>query len=192
MTRNRIHASVQREGVMLESSRGPVPNMVDLIVGESVRGNWWSHPQSHRIFALTRSVRDSPDVLTCRAVNGKVTFVHRRVWPALVRLANRFPKDRLAAIQEVHTRTGAHRVIAIPFSKWVPNDVNTAGRGLSAAQAISRLGSWASGLASAGGLRRPRGRCRRRPPPRRAQGARARKFLLNDRDGGRSSQRSIP
>jgi hypothetical protein len=157
MTRNRIHASVQREGVMLESSRGPVPNMVDLIVRESVRGNWWSHPQSHRIFALTRSVRDSPDVLTCRAVNGKVTFVHRRVWPALVRLANLFSKDRLAAIQEVHTRTGAHRVITIPFSKWVPNDVKTAGRGLSAEQAVSRLGSWASRLASVGAPRGPRG-----------------------------------
>jgi hypothetical protein len=125
---------------MLESGHGPVPNLVEFIAGEPVKGNWWSHQHSHRIFALTRSVRDSPDVLTCRLINGKVTFVHRRVWPALVRLANLFPKDRLAAIQEVHTRTGAHRVTTIPFPTWVPNDVKIAGRGLSAEQAVSSLG----------------------------------------------------
>jgi hypothetical protein len=109
MTRHRILASLKREGVMLESGHGPVPNLVELIAGEPVKGHWWSHPDSHRIFALTRFVRGSPDVLTCRMVSGKVTFVHRRLWPALVRLANLFPRDRLAAIQEVHTRTGAHR-----------------------------------------------------------------------------------
>jgi hypothetical protein len=144
MTRNRILASLKREGVMLESSHGPVPNLVDCIAGEPVKGHWWSHPHSHRIFALTRSVRDSPDVLTCRVVNGKVSFVHRRVWPALVRLASLFPQDRLAAIQEVHTQTGAHRVITTPFPAWVPNDVTAAARALSAQQAVSILGSWAS------------------------------------------------
>ncbi len=129
---------------MLESSHGPVPNLVEFIAGEPVKGHWWSHPQSHRIFAFTRSVRASPDVLTCRVVNGKVTFVHRRVWPALVRLASLFPPDRLAAIQEVHTRTGAHRVITVPFPAWVPIDVKAAARGLSADQAAASLGSWAS------------------------------------------------
>ena len=150
MTRTRVLASLKREGVMLESGHGPVPNLVEFIAGEPVKGNWWSHPHSHRIFALTRSVRDSPDVLTCRLVNGKVTFVHRRVWPALVRLANMFPTDRLASIQEVHTGTGAHRVTTIPFPTWVPDDVKTAGRRLSAEQAVSSLGSWASEVASTG------------------------------------------
>jgi hypothetical protein len=158
MTLNHVLAQLRREGVMLESSQGPVPNVVELIAGEPVSGNWWSHPQSHRIFALTRSLRDSPDVLTCRAVNGKITFVHRRVWPALVRLAKLFPEERLAAIQEVHTRAGAHRVITRPFSKWVPDDVETAGRTLSADQALSRLGRWASRLPSTGTPRRQRRR----------------------------------
>jgi hypothetical protein len=165
MTRHRILASLKREGVMLESSHGPVPNLVEFIAGESVKGHWWSHPQSHRIFAFTRSVRASPDVLTCRVINGKVTFVHRRVWPALVRLASLFPHDRLAAIQEVHTQTGAHRVITRPFPAWVPNDVKAAGRALSAEQAVSRLGSWVPEMASTGG---PRAARRRRGQSRRA------------------------
>jgi hypothetical protein len=148
--RNRVLAILKREGVMLESCQGPVPNLVELIAGERVKGNWWSHPLSHRIFELTRSLRDSPDVLTCRLVNGKVTFVHRRVWPALVRLANLFPQSQLAAIQEVHTRTGAHKVITIPFPAWVPNHVMTAGRRLSAEHAVSSLGIWASAVESTG------------------------------------------
>jgi hypothetical protein len=143
MTRHRVFASLKRQGVMLESGHGPVPNLVEAIAGEPVRGNWWSHPQSQRIFELTRSLRDSPDVLTCRLVNGKVTFVHRQVWPALVRLANRFPQARLAAIRERHMRTGVHKVITTPFPKWVPDDVKIAAGRLSAEQAVVSLGSWA-------------------------------------------------
>ena len=156
ITRNRILAALKRQGVMLESSHGPVPNVVEQIAGEPVKGNWWAHPRSHSIFALTRSVRKSPDVLTCRLVNGKVTFVHCRVWPALVRLADRFPTDRLAAIQEVHTQTGAHRVTTIPFPNWVPNDVKTAAEALSAAQALLSLGSWAEPSLSSASRKRSR------------------------------------
>jgi hypothetical protein len=154
--RTEVLAILKREGVMLESGQGPIPNLVEFIAGEPVKGNWWAHPQSHSIFALTRVVRDSPDVLTCRLVNGKVTFVHRRVWPALVRLANLFPQSRLAAIREVHTRTGAHKVITIPFPAWVPDHVMTAGRRLSTEHAVSTLGICASAVMSAGAARGPR------------------------------------
>jgi len=78
---------VERHGIVLESAHGPVVTFADAAAGERIRGNWWSHPKSHQIFALTRLVRNSPDVLVCRLVDGKITYVHRRVWPALVRLA---------------------------------------------------------------------------------------------------------
>ena len=55
-------------------------------------------------------------------INGRVTLIHRRVWPALVRLACRFPAERLAAVDEVHTASGAHQAIAVPFPEWVPAD----------------------------------------------------------------------
>jgi hypothetical protein len=152
MTRNRVLAFLKRTGVMLEGGRGSVPNLVEYVVGKPVKGNWWSHQQSQQIFALTRSVRASPDVLTCRVVDGKITFVHRRLWPALVRLASLFPRDRLAAVQEVHTRTGAHRVITVPFPDWVPDEVRAAGRAMTAAQAVSSLGQWASEPAATGAL----------------------------------------
>jgi len=34
-------------------------------------------------------------VLVCKLVDGKITYVHRRLWPALVRLAARFRKEQL-------------------------------------------------------------------------------------------------
>ncbi len=39
----------------------------------------WSHPRSLEIYAATRVVRDSPDVLVCRLLAGKATFVHWRL-----------------------------------------------------------------------------------------------------------------
>ena len=53
-------------------------------------------------------------------MNGKVTLVHRRLWPALARVAERFPAKSVAAIHEEHTSTGAHRVREQPFPDWVP------------------------------------------------------------------------
>ena len=72
-------------------------------------------PRVTRIFAAINTLADSPDVVRTRLVNGKVTLVHRRVWCALVRVADHFPIDRLATIREEHTATGAHRVVTDDF-----------------------------------------------------------------------------
>lgn len=111
---------VEGHGIVLESARGKVPNLAQEIAGEPIRGSWWAHPKGNDIYMLLEKVRDSGDVLVCRLVDGKVTFVHRRLWPALVRLAPRFDKKRLAAVHEEHTATGTHRAIAFDFPKWVP------------------------------------------------------------------------
>jgi hypothetical protein len=126
-------------GMLLESARGPLPNVAELIAGEQIRGSWWSHPRSHAIFAEINELADSPDVVRMRLVNGKVTLVHRRLWPALVRVADRFPADRLAAIAEEHTASGAHRVTAQPFPDWVPSDARRAGAELTVEQALAML-----------------------------------------------------
>src|SRR6478672_11086794 len=78
---------------------------------------WWSHPKSHEIFAVTRAVRDSDDILVCRLIKGKITFVHRRLWPALVRAAGRVPSLRLSQAREVHTSSGRHVTKEVPFPR---------------------------------------------------------------------------
>ena len=130
---------VRERGVVLQSARGPVPNLADHIAGEPIRGSWWGHKSGHEIFATLTSVLDSPDVIATRLIKGKVTLIHRRVWPALVRLADRFPRERLAALDEEHTESGAHRTTEIPFPEWVPVDDMTAATLLSVEEALAQL-----------------------------------------------------
>ena len=131
---------VARHGVVLESARGPVPSLAEMIAGGPARGSWWAHPKAHAIHRITRAVRESPEVLVCRLVNGKVTFVHRNLWPAIVVLAPRLSRERLAAIREVHTATGRHEVTETPFPKWVPAEVSQHAAALDEREAEVTLG----------------------------------------------------
>jgi len=129
LTPERALAFVERHGVVCEASRhATLPSLVDAIAGEAVAGTWWSHPKARLIFALTRSVRAAPDVLVCRLVGGKITYVHKRLWPALLAAADRLPRAWLARIHETHTRTGKHIVEETPFPEWVPDRLISAAR----------------------------------------------------------------
>jgi len=139
MTPKQAVAFVKAEGVVLESGRGPVPSLAETITGEPVRGSWWAHPRANEILLCSRAIRKSADVIVCRLVGGKVTYVHRRLWPAVMRLAGRFDADRLAAIREVHTPSGKHEVHTIVFPDWVPKEVRRVAEGLAEEEAVSLL-----------------------------------------------------
>ncbi len=147
-------AFVERHGVVLQAARGPVPSLAEAVAGGPIRGSWWGHPRGKEIFRAADAVSESPDVLVCKLVEGKVTYVHRRLWPALVRLSGRFRKAQLAKIWEEHTATGAHRSRRKAFPAWVPADVTKEARRLSVSDAETLLASWPA-LASTA------------PPPRR-------------------------
>ena len=132
-------AWVREQGVVLQSARGPLPNLADHVAGEPISGSWWGHPSGHVIFAVLTRLLGSSDVIATRLVDGKITLIHRRVWPALVRLADRFPAERLAAVDEVHTATGAHRTVETPFPDWVPADDVAAANTLTEDEALALL-----------------------------------------------------
>ena len=133
-------AWVKKWGIAVESARASVPSLAQVIAGEPLRGSWWAHPKGNEIFLLSRAIRRSPDVLVCRLVDGKITYVHRRMWPALVSMAGRFSKQRLAALKEVHTPSGKHKLLVTPFPDWVPKEVLRTARQLTEKQATSQLG----------------------------------------------------
>jgi hypothetical protein len=137
-------AFVAQHGIVLASARGPVPNLAEAIAGEPIRGSWWAHERSHDIFRALTALDDSEDVLCFKLVADKVTFVHRRLWPALVRLADELGRDRLAAVQQEHTATGAHRNTLTPFPDWVPADVRREAAALDPASARAQLGPWSA------------------------------------------------
>jgi hypothetical protein len=130
---------VRHHAIVLQSAHGPIPNLAEYVAGEPIRGSWWGHKSGHAIYAVLNQVRDSPDVVALRLFNGKITLVHRRVWPALVRAAERFPVARLAAIEEQHTASGAHLSIEIPFPEWVPPEAVAAAAKLSIEEALAQL-----------------------------------------------------
>lgn len=116
-------AFVERYGVVLQAARGPVPSLANTIAGETIRGSWWGHPKSREIFRAARAVCECPEVLVCKLIDNKVTYVHRRVWSALIKLAPRLGKERLAKVWDEHTKTGMHVSQHVPFPQWVPADV---------------------------------------------------------------------
>ena len=133
-------AFIERRGVVAESvHRGAVPSLAAAIAGAPIRGNWWSHARSKEIFALTRAVRDAPQILVCRIVDGKISYVHERLWPALVRLADRFPREGLARVRELHTVNGKHVLQETPFPDWVPKAAQAAAKRLSEPEALMQL-----------------------------------------------------
>ena len=70
-------------GLLLVSG-SEIPDLCSLVSGAKVRGSWWSSPYAHEIFAVSEFLSEHADVTLTKLVSGKVTFVHRSLWPKLV------------------------------------------------------------------------------------------------------------
>jgi len=64
-----------------------LPSVTGFVAGDNVRGSWWTHPQSHEMYHLACQLRAHPDVLMVKLISGKVTLVHRPLWPAVLTVA---------------------------------------------------------------------------------------------------------
>jgi len=137
-------AFVEKHGVVLASAKGPVPSLAEQIAGEPIVGSWWSHAKGKQIFEVLSAIDEDVDVRAFKLVDGKITFVHRRVWPHLVRLARDgvFPAERVESVHQEHTETGEHRNFNVAFPEWVPEDVAKAADGLTTEAARAELGAW--------------------------------------------------
>ena len=133
---------IRYHGVVLQSAKGLEPSLAVRIAGGPIRGSWWSHPMSHEIFALIQHVHASKAVLVCTLARGKITYVHRRLWPAFVRMARKFPGHALDKVQEVHLPSGRHQRQDIPFPDWVPEAVLNSAKRISAQDAAAEIHVW--------------------------------------------------
>jgi hypothetical protein len=149
-------AFIREHGVVLLAAKGPAPRLTEAIIGEPIAGSWWAHPRSRFIFRMLRGVTASKDIVACRLIDGKITLVHRRLWPALVKVAGRLPPERLAEVHEEHTLSGRHVRRDVPFPQWVPADVIESARAMREPDAIAALGPWLRDLGVIGPGRAPR------------------------------------
>jgi hypothetical protein len=145
MTPQEAISFVRKHGVVLASAKGPVPNLAEAIADEPIRGSWWAHPRGRAIFAIFQEIESASDILVCRLVKGKITFVHRRLWPALVRLSDRFSATDLAQIHQEHTGAGYHLNRVVDFPDWVPPDIAAEADSLAEKDALEALGDWVPG-----------------------------------------------
>ena len=79
--------ALEKHGLLLQADAA-LPSVTRLVAGGPIKGSWWSHPKGKAIFHACSVLADHPDVLMTRLVDGKVTFVHRRLWPALLAMAH--------------------------------------------------------------------------------------------------------
>jgi len=74
--------TLRRLGLLLETD-GRLPSVAGLVADEPVSGSWWSHPTAQRIFSTLGQLADHSDVMFTKLISGKVTLVHRKLWPEI-------------------------------------------------------------------------------------------------------------
>ena len=79
----RVLSQLKKFGWLLESDPR-LPSVSTLITGSPLHSSWWSHPLAHTIFDVNGQLDDHPDVLVTKLIAGKVTFVHRKLWPEIL------------------------------------------------------------------------------------------------------------
>ena len=134
-------AFVGEHGVVLVSAKGTVPRLTEAIIGEPIKGSWWAHPRGRQIYAILGAVTESDQVLVCRLIDGKVTLVHRRLWPSLVRLAGRLAPERLTQVREEHTPSGRYVSHEVTFPQWVPAEIMKQAKKIGEKEALVALGA---------------------------------------------------
>jgi hypothetical protein len=82
-----ITEELQNSGLLLESD-AILPSVAGFVAHEPIRGSWWGHARGHDIFQANEQLAAHPDAIACKLVSGKVTYVHRSLWPALFAVAN--------------------------------------------------------------------------------------------------------
>jgi hypothetical protein len=135
-SRSRWVALVAKHGLMLAAAHGPVLNVAHFVADEPIIGGWWAHPRGKAIFAALAELDDSDEIHSFKLFEGKITFAHRKVWPALVRLAREgvIAEDLLALVE-----ASGERNVIVPFPLWVDAETATAADGLSLAAARAAL-----------------------------------------------------
>ena len=142
MTPRQAVGFVHRHGVVLEAARGLEPSLAAHVAGGPIAGSWWGHPRGHEIYALTLVIQESKAILICMLAHKRRTYIHRRLWPAFVRLAGRFAPHSLDKVDEIHLPSGRHKRVDIPFPDWVPHAVMAEADALSVDTAAERIQIW--------------------------------------------------
>jgi hypothetical protein len=134
-------ALLKHDGLLLFSDTA-LPSLVGIVVGEPLHRSWLGHPRGHIIYAAMNVLDDDPEILSIKLLSGKVTYVHRTLWPAvyvLGRAREAWQLERLSAaarwlLQEVDAEGDVQT-----DSVFIPAEVTPRKRVADAARELERL-----------------------------------------------------
>jgi hypothetical protein len=102
-----LEAELARSGLLLEHD-AELPSATALLAGAPIRGSWWGHPEGQRIYEALEEFSEGEGALVVKAVNEKRTYVHRRLWPALLAVARSAEGKRAEGVGPLARRLLAH------------------------------------------------------------------------------------
>lgn len=80
-----VEKEFSRIGLLLLHDRG-LPSFTALVAGSPIQGSWWGHPAGDEIYGLLGEFERRSGSLSAKLVEGKVTYVHPRLWQAFLTL----------------------------------------------------------------------------------------------------------
>ena len=79
-------AHLKARGLLMQHD-ARLPSVSAMVAGGPIRGSWWGHPMGGSIFMVAERLADHRDVMICKLIGSKVTYVHRDLWPDLLAVA---------------------------------------------------------------------------------------------------------
>jgi hypothetical protein len=81
----RVEAELDRIGLLLQHD-AELPSATALLAGAPIVGSWWGHPLGKQLYEWLSEFEHGAGALSLKLVNGKVTYVAARLWPAVLAL----------------------------------------------------------------------------------------------------------
>ena len=84
----KILEEIEKNGLMLLQDK-LFPNIINSIIGKSISGSWWSHPQGNHIYNGINWAMDQNQVICVKFLSGKNTYIHKKLWPYFFSIVNK-------------------------------------------------------------------------------------------------------
>lgn len=96
----KVLVEIRNRGLLLHAG-GEFPSITTVICGEPISGSWWSHPKANLVYWVMEELDDSGEVTRAKLINGKVTEIHRSLWPALVSIGSARERWQTAGLTDL-------------------------------------------------------------------------------------------
>ena len=84
---DKTYKELEKRGLLLLADN-TLPSVVSVIAGRPITGSWWSAPAGKLIYNTANELEEHQNVVVVKLLSGKLTFIHGKLWPALIMIGN--------------------------------------------------------------------------------------------------------